>query len=50
MSREKCILNIDIQISNLMKIKKREKEVSLVTINKEKHTNKNGALQITFYQ
>ena len=33
-SREKQILNIDILIANLIKVKKREKQISFVTINK----------------
>ena len=33
-SREKRTLNIDILIANLIKVKKREKQVSIVTINK----------------
>ena len=49
-SREKGILNIDILIANLMKIKKREKQISLVNSNKTEAYKKNGALQITFYQ
>ena len=34
MSREKRTLNIDILIANLIKVKKREKQVSIATINK----------------
>ena len=33
-SREKRILNIDILIANLIKVKKRKKQISIVTINK----------------
>ena len=33
-SREKRILNIDILIANLIKAKKREKQISIFTINK----------------
>ena len=33
-SREKRILNIDILTANLIKVKKREKQISIVTINK----------------
>ena len=33
-SREKRILNIDILIANLIKVKKSEKQISIVTINK----------------
>ena len=33
-SREKRILNIDILIANLIKTKKREKQISIFTINK----------------
>ena len=32
-SREKRILNIDILIANLIKVKKREKQISIVIIN-----------------
>ena len=40
-SREKRTLNIDILIANLIKVKKREKQISIVTINKrEAHSNK----------
>ena len=49
-SREKRILNIDILISNLIKVKKREKQISIVTINKREAYKKLGALRITFYQ
>ena len=33
-SKEKRILNIDILIANLIKVKKRKKQISIVTINK----------------
>ena len=33
-TREKRIVNIDILIANLIKLKKREKQISIVTINK----------------
>ena len=33
-SREKRTLNIDILIANLIKVKKREKQISIVAINK----------------
>ena len=33
-TREKRIVNIDIQIANLIKLKKSEKQISIVTINK----------------
>ena len=49
-SREKRILNIDILIANLIKAKKREKQISIFTINKRDAYKKSGALQITFYQ
>ena len=40
-SRQKRILNINILIANLIKVKKREKQISIVTINKrEAHTKK----------
>ena len=48
-SREKRILNIDILIANLIKVKKREKQISIVTINNREAYKKSGALQITFY-
>ena len=32
--REKRIVNIDIRIANLIKLKKSEKQISIVTINK----------------
>ena len=35
-SREKRTLNIDILIANLIKVNKREKQISIVTINKRK--------------
>ena len=34
LSREKRIRNIDILIANFMKVKKREKQISIATINK----------------
>ena len=49
-SREKQTLNIDILIANLIQVKKREKQMSSVTINKGKAYKKSGALQIMFYQ
>ena len=49
-TREKLILNIDYLISNLMKVKKRDKQISLATSNKIKAYKKYGTLQITFYQ
>ena len=49
-SREKWTLNIDVLIANLIKVKKKEKQTSIVPSVKEKHTKKSGALQITFYQ
>ena len=48
-SREKRTLNIDILIANLIKVKKREKQISIVAINKRETYKKSGALQITFY-
>ena len=44
------MLNIDILISNLIKVKKSEKQISIVTINKREEYKKSGALQMTFYQ
>ena len=49
-SREKRTLNIDILIANLLKVKKREKQISIVTINKRETCKKSCALQVTFYQ
>ena len=49
-SREKRILNIDILTANLIKVKKREKQISIVTINKRETCKKSCALQVTFYQ
>ena len=49
-SREKRILNIDILIANSVKVKKRERRISIGTINKREAHQKIGALQITFYQ
>ena len=49
-SREKRTLDIDIPIANLIKVKKREKQISIVTINKRKAYKKGGALQMIFYQ
>ena len=49
-SREKRILNNDNLIANLIKVKKRKKQISIVTINKRETYKKSGALQITFYQ
>ena len=49
-SREKRILNIDILTANLIKVKKREKQISIVIIDKREAYKKSGALQITFYQ
>ena len=39
--REKRILNIDILIANLIKVKKKEKQTSIATINKRKASKKN---------
>ena len=40
-SRQKRILNFNILRANLIKVKKREKQISIVTINKrEAHSNK----------
>ena len=47
-SREKRTLNIDLLMANLTKVKKKEKQISIVTINKIKAFKKSGALQITF--
>ena len=41
---------MDILIANLIKVKKREKQISIVTINKREAHKKIGVLQITFYQ
>ena len=49
-SREKRTLNIDILIANLIKVKKREKQISIATISKREAYKKSGALQITFCQ
>ena len=49
-SREKRTLNIDNLIANLIKVKKMEKQISTVTINKREAYKKSGAIQITFYQ
>ena len=44
-SKEKRIPNIDILMANLIKIKKREKQISIATINKrEAYKKKSGAL------
>ena len=50
MSRERRILNIDVLIANLIKVKEREKQVSIVTITKREAYKKSGALKITFFQ
>ena len=44
------LFNIDILIENLIEIKKKEKRISLVSNNKTETYNKNGGLQVTFYQ
>ena len=49
-SRKKRTLNIDILIANLIKVKKREKQISIGIINKREAYKKSGALQIIFYQ
>ena len=50
-TREKRIVNIDILIANLIKLKKSEKQISIVTINKrEAYKRERAALQIKFYQ
>ena len=49
-SREKRTLNIDILKANLIKVRKRQKQISIGTINKREACKKRGALQITFYQ
>ena len=49
-SREKRTLNIDILIANLIKVKKREKQLSIGAISKRETSKKCGGLQITFYQ
>ena len=50
MSREKRTLNIDILIANLIQVRKRQKQISIGTVNKREACKKRGALQITFYQ
>ena len=42
-SREKHLLNIDTLIKNLTKIKKKEKRISILSNNKRKTCNINGA-------
>ena len=49
-SRKNRTLNIDILIANLIKVKKREKQISIGIINKREAYKKSGALQIIFYQ
>ena len=39
-SREKRTLNINVVIANLIEVKKREKQISIVTINKRKACKK----------
>ena len=39
----------DILMANLIKVKKREKQISIVTINKTDTYKNSGALQITLY-
>ena len=43
-TREKRIVNIDILIANLIKVKKREKQISIVTINKRKAYKKESCI------
>ena len=43
-SREKRILNIDILIANLIKVKKREKQIIIVTINKREAYKKEWSI------
>ena len=45
---EKRVLHIDIQTVNIITLKKREKQISLVTSNKGETYLKNSALQIPF--
>ena len=45
---EKRVLHIDIQTANLITVKEREKQISLVTSNKGETYLKNSALQIPF--
>ena len=47
-SREKRILNIDIILANLIKVKNREKQISIVVINKREAYKKSVILQIPF--
>ena len=42
--REKRILNIDILIANLIKVKKREKQIIIVTINKREAYKKEWSI------
>ena len=49
-SREKGTLNMDILIANLTKVKKRENQISIVTINRGEAHKISGALQVTFHR
>ena len=42
------MLNIHILKANLMEVKKRKAQIILLPAIKEKHTNKNGVLQICY--
>ena len=44
------MLNIDILLAKLIKVKKREKQISIVAINKREPYKNNDALQVTFCQ
>ena len=45
---EKRVLHIDIQTANLITVKKREKQISLVTSNKGETYLENSTLQLAF--
>ena len=49
-SREKGTLNMDILIANLTKVKKRENQISIVTINRGEAHKISGTLQVTFHE
>ena len=48
-SRDKQMLNIDTLMANLIKLKKMEKQINIVTIHKREAYKKSCALQIKFY-
>ena len=43
-SREKCILNIDVLLANLMKVKKMDKRINFVTSSKTEAYNTNWCI------